>query len=73
MQAERATLLAESIEHDTGLRIPRRVVHVQLVANGLAANDPRKSGQRGTPRYVRKFSNTMWHTDKMLHDGGWVL
>ena len=70
-----ATLLAESIEHDTGLRIPpHRVVYAQLVANRLAVNDPRKSGQRRMPHYVKRFSNTMWHTDyKMLHDNRWVL
>ena len=72
--AEGAALLAASIEADTGLRIPHHAIHAQLVANGLAVNDPRKSGQRKTARYVKRFANTMWHTDyKMLHDGRWVL
>ena len=54
VHAEGATLLADSIEHDTGLRIPHHAIHAQLVANGLAVNDPRKSGQRSTARYVKR-------------------
>ena len=71
---EGSTLLASSIEVLTGLRIPRHVIDGQLKSHGLSRIDPRKSGQRKTARYVKRFSNTMWHADyKLLSDGRWVI
>ena len=71
---EGSTLLTDSIEAFTGLRIPYSVVHEQLKAHGLARIDPRKSGQRRTARYVKRFSNTMRRTDyKLLPNGMWLI
>lgn len=71
---EGSTLLANSIEVLTGLRIPHHVIGGQLKSHGLSRIDPRKSGQRKTARYVKRFSNTMWHADyKLLSDGRRVV
>lgn len=71
---EGSTLLANSIEVLTGLRIPYHIVDAQLKSHGLSRIDPRKSGQRKTARYVKRYSNTMWHADyKLLSDGRWVV
>ena len=71
---EGATLLADSIEESTGVRIPHHTVHSILKENGLARTEPGKSGQRRTARYVKRYSNTMWHTDyKLLSDGRWLV
>ena len=71
---EGSTLLASGIEVLTGLRIPHHVIGGQLKSHGLSRIDPRKSGQRKTARYVKRFSNTMWHADyKLLSDGRRVV
>ena len=71
---EGATLLADSIEKSTGVRIAHHVVHTILKENGLARTERGKSGQRRTARYVKRYSNTMWHTDyKMLPDKRWLI
>ena len=71
---EGSTLLADSIEESTGVRIPHHVVHAILKENGLARTEHGKSGQRRTARYVKRYSNTMWHTDyKLLSDGRWLV
>ena len=71
---EGATLLVDSIEESTGLRFPHHVVHAVLKENGLARTERGKSGQRKTARYVKRYSNTMWHTDyKLLSDNRWLV
>ena len=71
---EGATLLAASIEESTGVRIPHHVVHAVLKENGLARTERGKAGPRKTARYVKRYSNTMWHTDyKLLPDGRWLV
>ena len=71
---EGSTMLADKIEKATGLRVPHRTIHGQLKAHDLAQIDPRKSGQRKTARYVKRYANTMWHVDyKLLPDGRWLL
>ena len=71
---EGATLLVASIEESTGVRIPHHVVHAVLKENGLARTERGKAGQRKTARYVKRYSNTMWHTDyKLLPDNRWFI
>ena len=71
---EGATLLADSIEVSTGIRIAHHTVHDMLKDNGLARTERGKSGQRRTARYVKRYSNTMWHTDyKLLPGGMWLI
>ena len=72
--AEGATLLIDSIEKSTGLRVAHHVVHGILREYGLARAERGKSCRRSLTRFAKRYSNTMWHTDyKMLHDGRWLV
>ena len=71
---EGATLLVASIEESTGVRIPHHVAQGMLKYNGLARTERGKAGPRKTARYVKRYSNAMWHTDyKLRPDGRWLV
>lgn len=71
---EGAAPLAVSIEESTGVHIPHHVVHAMLKENGLGRMDRGKAGQCRTARHVKRYSNTMWHTDyKLLPDDRWPI
>ena len=72
--AEGATLLVDSIEKSTGLRVAHHVVHGILREYGPARAERGKSYQRSLKRFAKRYSNTMRHADcKMLHDGRWLV
>ena len=55
------------------MHIPHHVVHA-ILKNGPGRTERGRSGQRRTARYVKRYSNTMWHTDyRLLPDGKWLV